>query len=78
MCITMSVLVSSYELLPYACVCVCVCVCVCAMQVKILVNKPGTGMAHLDNPQGAKNAIHHLHGHKLMGSTLELKSVLFV
>ena len=43
------------------------------LQVKILVNKPGTAMAHLDNPQGAKNAIHHLHGHMLMGSTLELK-----
>lgn len=43
------------------------------LQVKILVNKPGTAMAHLDNPQGAKNAIHHLHGHQLMGSTLELK-----
>jgi heterogeneous nuclear ribonucleoprotein L len=40
--------------------------------VKILLNKPGTAMAHLDNPQGAKNAIHHLHGHGLMGSTLEL------
>jgi heterogeneous nuclear ribonucleoprotein L len=42
------------------------------LKVKILLNKPGTAMAHLDNPQGAKNAIHHLHGHQLMGSTLEL------
>ena len=42
-------------------------------QVKILLNKPGTAMAHLDSPQGAKNAIHHLHGHKLLGQTLELK-----
>ena len=47
--------------------------CVSCVQVKILVNKPGTAMAHLDNPQGAKNAIHHLHGHQLMGCTLELK-----
>ena len=43
------------------------------MQVKMLMNKPGTAMAHLDSPQGAKNAIHHLHGHKLLGQTLELK-----
>ena len=42
-------------------------------QVKVLPNKPGTAMAHMDNPVGAKNAIHHLHGHKLLGSLLELK-----
>ena len=42
-------------------------------QVKVLPNKPGTAMAHMDNPVGAKNAIHHLHGHKLLGTLLELK-----
>lgn len=42
-------------------------------QVKILPNKPGTAMAHMDTPQGSKNAIHHLHGTKLLGQTLELK-----
>jgi len=36
------------------------------------MSKPGTAMAHLDSPQAAKNAIHHLHGHKLLGQTLEL------
>ena len=46
------------------------CVCV---QVKILTNKPGTAMAHMDSPQGARNAIQHLHGHKLLGQNLELK-----
>ena len=42
------------------------------LKVKILMSKPGTAMAHLDAPQGAKNAIHHLHGRKLLGQTLEL------
>ena len=42
-------------------------------QVKVLQNKPGTAMAHMDSPAGAKNAIHHLHGRKLLGETLELK-----
>lgn len=46
---------------------------VCAQQVKVLQNKPGTAMAHMDSPAGAKNAIHHLHGRKLLGETLELK-----
>ena len=39
----------------------------------MLTSKPGTAMAHMDSPQGARNAIQHLHGHKLMGHTLELK-----
>lgn len=42
------------------------------LKVKVLPNKPGTAMAHMDNPVGAKNAIHHLHGHKLLGTLLEL------
>ncbi len=33
-------------------------------------------MAHMDAPAGAKNAIHHLHGRKLLGETLELKYVI--
>lgn len=45
----------------------------CRAQVKILTNKPGTAMAHMDSPQGARNAIQHLHGHKLLGQNLELK-----
>ncbi len=43
------------------------------LQVKILPNKQGTAMAHIDNQDSAKNAIQHLHGRKLMGSNLELK-----
>lgn len=42
------------------------------LKVKILTNKPGTAMAHMDSPQGARNAIQHLHGHKLLGQNLEL------
>ena len=47
--------------------------CIAMSQVKVLQNKPGTAMAHMDSPAGAKNAIHHLHGRKLLGETLELK-----
>ncbi len=41
--------------------------------MKILPNKQGTAMAHIDNQDSAKNAIQNLHGRKLMGSNLELK-----
>ena len=30
-------------------------------------------MAHMDSPQGARNAIQYLHGQKLIGQTIELK-----
>lgn len=30
-------------------------------------------MVHMENPQGAKNAIQYLHGQKLFGQTIELK-----
>ncbi|XP_065919723.1 heterogeneous nuclear ribonucleoprotein L-like isoform X2 [Dysidea avara] len=42
------------------------------LKVKILVNKPGTAMVHMDNPQAAKNALQHLHQTRLMGNTLQL------
>ncbi|XP_019851800.1 PREDICTED: heterogeneous nuclear ribonucleoprotein L-like [Amphimedon queenslandica] len=42
------------------------------LKVKLLVNKPGTAMVHMDSPQGARNAIQYLHGQKIMKQTLEL------
>jgi len=45
------------------------------IQVKILINKPGTAMVHMDNPQAAKNALQHLHQTRLMANTLQLALV---
>lgn len=42
------------------------------LKVKILINKPGTAMVHMDNPQAAKNALQHLHQTRVMGNTLQL------
>lgn len=61
------------QLVLLACLSFQTCLSPSFPQVKILMSKPGTAMAHLDSPQGAKNAIHHLHGRKLLGQTLELK-----
>lgn len=42
------------------------------LKVKILVNKSGSAMAHMDSQQGARYAIQYLNGRLLLGQTLEL------